>query len=86
VTKQPTRTVTLLFTDIGGSTRLLDRLGAERYGEALDLHRWLAPGGLRPPRWLRGRLREPMKTRLIIILFGLVALAALLAPIASAGG
>ena len=31
--------VTLLFGDIEGSTRLLERLGAARYGEALDLHR-----------------------------------------------
>jgi predicted ATPase/class 3 adenylate cyclase len=38
---QPTGTVTLLFTDIEGSTRLLERLGRERYAEALDLHRRL---------------------------------------------
>jgi predicted ATPase/class 3 adenylate cyclase len=36
---QPTGTVTLLFTDVEGSTRLLQRLGQQRYGEALDLHR-----------------------------------------------
>jgi predicted ATPase/class 3 adenylate cyclase len=41
---QPTGTVTLLFTDIEGSTRLLERLGPERYGEALDLHRRLLRG------------------------------------------
>jgi len=29
----------MLFTDIEGSTRLLERLGRERYAEALDLHR-----------------------------------------------
>jgi len=39
--EQPTGTVTLLFTDIEGSTRLLDRLGPERYREALELHRAL---------------------------------------------
>jgi len=39
--EQPTGTVTLLFTDIEGSTRLLERLGPERYREALDLHRRL---------------------------------------------
>src|ERR671933_2322681 len=33
----PTGTVTLLFTDIEGSTRLLQRLG-ERYAEVLDAH------------------------------------------------
>ena len=37
----PTGTVTMLFTDIEGSTRLLERLGPERYREALDLHRRL---------------------------------------------
>jgi predicted ATPase/class 3 adenylate cyclase len=39
--EQPTGTVTMLFTDIEGSTRLLERLGRERYAEALDLHRRL---------------------------------------------
>ena len=37
----PTGTVTLLFTDVEGSTRLLDRLGAEDYAEALAEHRRL---------------------------------------------
>ena len=32
---QPAGTVTLLFTDVEGSTLLLERLGAERYAEAL---------------------------------------------------
>ena len=36
---QPTGTVTLLFTDVEGSTLLLERLGAERFAEALTLHR-----------------------------------------------
>ncbi len=36
----PTGTVTFLFTDIEGSTRLLQRLG-ERYGTALEQHRHL---------------------------------------------
>jgi DNA-binding SARP family transcriptional activator len=35
----PTGTVTLLFTDVEGSTRLLHKLGSERYGEALAEHR-----------------------------------------------
>jgi predicted ATPase/class 3 adenylate cyclase len=34
-----TGTVTFLFTDIEGSTRLLDELGPEGYSEALALHR-----------------------------------------------
>jgi predicted ATPase/class 3 adenylate cyclase len=41
VAEQPTGTVTLLFTDIEGSTRLLERLGPERYRESLELHRRL---------------------------------------------
>jgi predicted ATPase/class 3 adenylate cyclase len=35
----PRGTVTFLFTDIEGSTRLLHDLGAERYAAALDQHR-----------------------------------------------
>jgi predicted ATPase/class 3 adenylate cyclase len=38
---QPTGTVTLLFTDIEGSTALLQRFGTDRYAEALELHRTL---------------------------------------------
>jgi predicted ATPase/class 3 adenylate cyclase len=37
----PSGTVTFLFTDIEGSTRLLYDLGEERYGAALDEHRGL---------------------------------------------
>lgn len=35
----PTGTVTFLFTDVEGSTRLLQALGPERYAEALVEHR-----------------------------------------------
>jgi class 3 adenylate cyclase len=35
----PTGTVTFLFTDVEGSTRLLHELGAEGYGRALAEHR-----------------------------------------------
>jgi predicted ATPase/class 3 adenylate cyclase len=35
----PSGTVTFLFTDIEGSTRLLEELGAERYADALAEHR-----------------------------------------------
>jgi predicted ATPase/class 3 adenylate cyclase len=38
---QPTGTVTLLFTDVEGSTRLLEQLGTGRYAEALEQHRRL---------------------------------------------
>lgn len=37
----PTGTVTFLFTDIEGSTRLLQRLGDRRYAEVLEEHRRL---------------------------------------------
>ena len=37
----PTGTVTFLFTDVEGSTRLLDRLGADAYATALADHRRL---------------------------------------------
>jgi class 3 adenylate cyclase len=32
---------TLLFSDVEGSTRLLERLGTERHTEVLELHRRL---------------------------------------------
>jgi predicted ATPase/class 3 adenylate cyclase len=35
---QPTGTVTMLFSDVEGSTQLLERLGAERYADVLDQH------------------------------------------------
>jgi class 3 adenylate cyclase len=35
----PSGTVTMLFTDIEGSTRLLDRLGPEEYAAVLLDHR-----------------------------------------------
>src|SRR5215210_2325217 len=41
MTRLPTGTVTLLFTDIEGSTKLVQALGRERYVEALDAHRRL---------------------------------------------
>jgi predicted ATPase/class 3 adenylate cyclase len=40
ITELPTGTVTLLFTDVEGSTRLLERLG-NRYVDVLDQHRQL---------------------------------------------
>jgi predicted ATPase len=41
VAEQPSGTVTFLFTDIEGSTRLLHKLGPEAYAEALEEHRRL---------------------------------------------
>src|SRR4051794_41940517 len=35
----PAGTVTFLFTDVEGSTRLLDELGPEQYADALATHR-----------------------------------------------
>jgi class 3 adenylate cyclase len=37
--KQPSGTVTLVFTDIEGSTQLLHELGQQAYREALAEHR-----------------------------------------------
>jgi predicted ATPase/class 3 adenylate cyclase len=48
----PTGTVTFVFTDIEGSTRLLEELGSDRYGELLSQHHhvcrvaWAAHGGV----------------------------------------
>jgi predicted ATPase/class 3 adenylate cyclase len=39
VAAQPTGTVTLLFSDIEGSTALLERIGSSAYSDALTLHR-----------------------------------------------
>ncbi|HJQ51214.1 MAG TPA: adenylate/guanylate cyclase domain-containing protein, partial [Gaiellaceae bacterium] len=39
MTELPRGAVTFLFTDIEGSTRLLDELGAEAYGSRLAEHR-----------------------------------------------
>jgi len=47
----PTGTVTFLFTDIEGSTRLLHALGPDAYAEALAEHR----------RALREALRRPWR-------------------------
>ena len=41
---RPSGTVTFLFSDIEGSTRLLLELGAERYGDMLEEHRRLFRG------------------------------------------
>lgn len=40
----PKGTVTFLFTDVEGSTRLLHELGPKAYADALDEHRWLLRG------------------------------------------
>jgi len=42
--RQPSGRVTLVFTDIEGSTRLLERLGADAYREALAGHRGIVRG------------------------------------------
>ena len=48
----PTGTVTFLFTDIEGSTALLEELGSEGYGELLSHHHrvcraaWIEHGGV----------------------------------------
>src|ERR1051326_5290578 len=42
----PSGTVTFLFTDIEGSTKLLHKLGPQRYSEALDQHRQVVRAAL----------------------------------------
>jgi len=51
----PTGTVTFLFTDIEGSTRLLQELGDERFAQALADHRRLLRDAFQ--KW-RGRELE----------------------------
>jgi hypothetical protein len=48
MTNLPTGTITLLFTDIEGSTRLLHSLGPA-YQDALATHRKLLRGPFGPP-------------------------------------
>ena len=55
--EQPTGTVTLLFTDIEGSTRLLERLGRGAVPGGARPAPAAAAGGVRAARRLRGRLR-----------------------------
>jgi predicted ATPase/class 3 adenylate cyclase len=43
----PTGTVTFFFTDIEGSTKLVRELGAERFGDVLDLHGRILRGAVR---------------------------------------
>ena len=46
-TDLPSGTVTFLFTDVEGSTRLLHELGTEAYAEALAEHRRARSAGWR---------------------------------------
>jgi hypothetical protein len=67
----PTGTVTFLFTDVEGSTRLLHEIGPESYAAALAQHRrslreaFAAEGGVevdRPPHSRRAaRAAEPSR-------------------------
>src|SRR5947207_1927490 len=65
--EQPSGTVTVLFTDIEGSTRLLQKLGRERYAGALEPQRLyqLLGDGLRddfpPPRTLENHPTNPAR-------------------------
>ncbi len=51
----PTGTVTFLFTDVEGSTRLLEELGAEAYAGELGRHRDIVRDALSRARRRRGR-------------------------------
>jgi len=50
-------TVTLVFTDIEGSTQLLHELGQDAYLGALTEHRRIVREAFAWPPWVRGRLR-----------------------------
>src|SRR3989442_14214059 len=52
---EPSGTVTLVFTDIEGSTTLLDQLGAEAFKEALADHRRAGRGAFRAHPGARGQ-------------------------------
>ena len=70
----PSGTVTFLFTDVEGSTKLLDELGAEAYAEALVEHRRVAARGVRrakaASRWTHRAMRSstpsPLPTELCL--------------------
>ena len=55
---QPSGTVTLVFTDIEGSTRLLAELGQDGYRRGARRPSASGARGVRPSRRLRGRLRR----------------------------
>jgi class 3 adenylate cyclase len=58
----PSGTVTFLFTDVEGSTKLLHELGAETYAEALAEHRRTAA------RALEGLGSGPIRLRMAVAL------------------
>jgi hypothetical protein len=64
MTGLPNDTLTVLFTDIEGSTRLVHELGPERHAEALDRHRHVASGRQRPARPRRFTHTIPPRLRL----------------------
>jgi predicted ATPase/class 3 adenylate cyclase len=66
VVDQPKGKVTLLFTDVEGSTRLLGRLGPGRYAEALELHRRL----LREAFWRHGGYEVDCEGDAFFVAFG----------------
>jgi class 3 adenylate cyclase len=51
----PTGTVTFIFTDVEGSTKLLHELGAEAYADALAEHRRVVREGTCRARRRGGR-------------------------------
>jgi class 3 adenylate cyclase len=51
----PSGTVTFVFTDVAGSTRLLEALGEDRYAEALAHHRAALRGAFARHWRRRGR-------------------------------
>ena len=62
----PSGTVTFLFTDVEGSTKLLHELGAEAYAEALAEHRSVIRAACEPTaasRWIRRATRSSSPSR-----------------------
>ena len=56
----PTGTVTFLFTDVEGSTRLLHTLGAEDYADALAEHRRVIREACAAEHGVEVMLRNPI--------------------------
>ncbi len=50
---QPSGTVTLVFTDVEGSTRLLRELGPDAYQAAMAEHRGIVRAACDPETWER---------------------------------
>jgi hypothetical protein len=68
---RPSGTVTFLFTDVEGSTRLLHSLGAETYAEALTDHRRLIRDACVPGFALESWMKKDIDEQLALVHAGL---------------